>query len=62
MQLIGPSKAACTKPIPIHAIALPRYRKIPHGGFAAVQDDILLRKDVNRAKLSLELASTNLSQ
>jgi hypothetical protein len=32
--------AACTLRIPVHNIKASRFRTVPHGGFAAVQDDI----------------------
>ena len=32
--------AACTQEIPIHSIKASRCRTVPHGSFAAVQDDI----------------------
>jgi hypothetical protein len=31
--------AACTQGIPVHNIKASRCRTVPHGGFAAVQDD-----------------------
>ena len=35
-----PVAAACATDIPIHAITASILRKVPHAGFAAIQDDI----------------------